>query len=599
VSFDPSHFRRHELGFFLPPSVEPEAVPPAPSHVGTYLTYSELTDREPIPETEIIARLERMSAADCLLSLAQIGTRLFAGGNRGIDGGIQQELVDHVVGDGPLGEVLHEKLRDPRWSVIFCEQQLVHLARLVILHADRRAPDEFEDRNLYAEWVTCLIAVTDLLDSGLRVEDRDERLAWEIRQCELNHHADQLPAIAIHYELYSVLWPQMLPEGAAAVEQAFRSMTGMSIGDYFVVGSAVMARLVNVAHTGEGAPMLRPDVYFSSTQIEPSVPKAFFAFTARDVDGLRAELEAEQAEYGATTYGSLTFERFPLVEAQPGIYLPTSVASLQRRITEGVFHVLAEAAENEGRDRRHYTSPFGKVFQALVEQTIRRGEAALPSPAPITSDVPYGTRKKPRDSSDVIVAYERNPVFVEVVSGPLQAATTTRGDPQTFWADLQRLILGKAKQLNRCIADFLAGDLKVDGAEPATTDRISPVIVTSHSFPHAETVMKAVCDGLREEGYLRQDKVGELAIVSAEDLFFCEGHMQQGPTLLSLIRSWKSGPRADLPFKNELIAIGGGRAPGSEYFEHRFAEANSNWMNKLLGKSITADEVLEHARGSK
>jgi hypothetical protein len=143
----------------------------------------------------------------------------------------------------------------------------MHRARLVILHADRRAPDEFDNRKLYDDWVTSLFAVTDLLNAGLEIEDHDARLAWEIRQGELNHHADQLPATAIHFELYSVLWPELLPEGADAVEEAFRSMTGISIGDYSMVGSAVMARLVNFAQAGEGAPMLQPDVYFASTRI--------------------------------------------------------------------------------------------------------------------------------------------------------------------------------------------------------------------------------------------------------------------------------------------------------------------------------------------
>jgi hypothetical protein len=46
-------------------------------------------------------------------------------------------------------------------------------------------------------------------------------------------------------------------------------MTEMSIGEYFMVGSAVMARLVNFADTGQGAPMLQPDLYFSSTKIDP------------------------------------------------------------------------------------------------------------------------------------------------------------------------------------------------------------------------------------------------------------------------------------------------------------------------------------------
>jgi hypothetical protein len=591
-----SDFRRHELGLYLPASSEIEARPIRLPHVGTYLTYSELTGNPPLSENEIIERLRRLSAADCLLALAQLNTRLFAGGHPGINEGLQHELVDLVVGDGPLATVLHNKLNDPRWSAIFCEQQLVHLARLVIQHADPRPPDEFEARELYAEWVTCLIAVTDLLDSDLDIEDRSARLAWEIRQSELNHHAEPLPATAIHHELYSVLWPELAPEGAEAVEQAFRSMTGMSIGDYFMVGSAVMARLLNFGHTGDGAPMLQPETYFSSTKIDPAVHQAFFIFTARHVDDLRLELTDEETRYGATTYGSLTFERYPLVEAQPGFFLPVSVASLQRRITEGVFHVLAEAAEAENRDRRHYTSNFGTVFQTLVERTVRRGEAALPAPSSITADMRYGGRSNRRDSSDVIVAYERNPVFIEVVSGPLQAATTTRGDVDAFGSDLERLVVGKARQLNRCIDDYLNGDLKLVGTEPATTDRIWPIILTSHAFPHAETVLDAVREALHADRLLMQDKVGPLAIVSAEDLFFCEGHMQQGRTLLSLIRSWKSGPRADLPFKNELIAIGGGRAPGSAHFEHRYAEASSIHINQLLGESVTPEQVLQHAR---
>jgi hypothetical protein len=84
-----------------------------------------------------------------------------------------------------------------------------------------------------------------------------------------------------------------------------------------------------------------------------------------------------------------------------------------------------------------------------------------------------------------------------------------------------------------------------------------------------------------------------LAIVSAEDLVFCEGHMQQGRTLLSLLRSWKSGVGANRPFKNELIALGGGRAPASGYFERRFAEASAEYMNKVIGGAVTADRVLD------
>jgi hypothetical protein len=222
-------------------------------------------------ESEIIGQLTEMSAADCLLALADLSVRLFGGEKRGLDGGLQDELVEHVVGDGPLGHTLHESLDDPRWSAIWFEQQLVHMARLVVLHADRRPPDDFDQRRLFPEWVTCVIAITDLLDAGLEVEDHDARLAWEIRQPELNHQAELLATTAIHHELYSVLWPQLRPDGYTEVECAFRSMTGMSIADYFMVGSTVMARLVNFANSGQGAPMIAPTAYFASSQVDPSV----------------------------------------------------------------------------------------------------------------------------------------------------------------------------------------------------------------------------------------------------------------------------------------------------------------------------------------
>jgi hypothetical protein len=547
-------------------------------------------------EAGVIERLSKLSAADCMFALALLSTRLFAGENRSDDGELQHRLIDLVTGTGSVAALLHEKLRDPRWSAIFCEQQLVHLARLVALHADRRPHDDFGGGALYGDWVTCLIGVTDLLDANLAVEDRDARLSWEIRQAQLNHRAEQLPSTAIHYELYSILWTRIDSAQATKTDQAFQSVTGISIKDYFTIGSAVLARFINYGHNEGGAPRVEPEQYFSTTHVEESVWRAFFRFVSRDLDGLRAELLREDSTYGATTYGSLTFERFPLAEIEPGVYVPSSVSSLQRRITEGVFHVLAEAAEAEGYDRRHYTSPLGDVFQRLVEETVRRGAAIASPSALIVADVTYGARRSRRRSSDVIVAEGRDPVFIEVVSGPLQVATSTRGDLTCFRADLERLVVRKARQLDRNIHDFLNGQLQIDGVDPALVSHVWPVIVTSHTFPHAETIMEEVSRIVAAEGYLRHPKAGHLAIISAEDLFFCEGHMQQGKSLLSLLRSWKSGPGAKLPFKNELVTLGGGRAPGSDYFERRFAEASAQYMNRLLVSGVTAEDVLRHAK---
>jgi hypothetical protein len=141
-----------------------------------------------------------------------------------------------------------------------------------------------------------------------------------------------------------------------------------------------------------------------------------------------------------------------------------------------------------------------------------------------------------------------------------------------------------------------ASSSAVSAVDPATVAHVWPVIVTSHPFPHRECIIAAVEKQVRKAGHLQGERIGGLAIVSAEELFFCEGFMQQGRTFLSLIRGWKSGPHPDLSFRNHLIEEGRGRAPSSEHLERRFAEFNVENMNRVLGREEDLETALEKMR---
>lgn len=586
----PDGFSEHWSGLAIPGELSSAPRDPVP-YTATYLTYAELMGREPLTEEEIIQRLELLSVADCIAAIADISTRLYEStSDPGAALTVQEALIRQTVGDAELGQALTATLSSGRWKAVFFEQQLVHLARLALLHADDRPHDDFAGGRRYSEWITCLIGVCDLLDATLKVEDHDERLAWELRQSQLNHHEDALPTIGLHYEIYQVLWPAQTSNEHSAAAEAFRQTTSITIEDYFAVGTAVFSRLLARVRDNS-LPGVEPAKYFSKSLLAPRVWEAFFAQTSRRPADLRSELLAEDQQYGPTTYGSLTFERFPLVEAEPGIYMPVSMYSFQRRLTQGVFHILSEAAVAHGLDRRHYASAFGIPFQQSVEATFHR---ALPAES-LVCDVAYGPRTHRRHSSDVILTDALNPVFVEVVSGPLQASTSTRGDLAAFESDLRRLVLEKSKQLDRCINDFFDGSLDL-GIDRDLVSHAWPVLLTSHTIPHAPTITPFIETAVRSAGYLTGPRVGGLAIVSAEDLFFCEAFMEQGKSFLALTRGWKTGSKSDYPFRNHLIAEGGGRAPGSDHFERRFAEWSARSAQRLVGSMLTADDVLRDAR---
>lgn len=586
------------LGLWVPRTAvaSPEvATAPALRNTGTYVTYGDLVGYESsISEEEVIKLLSRLSCADCIAHIGDLSSRLaFPGGPQGWTA-LQRGLVERVVGDCEFGRVLVAQLERDQPTVIFCEQQLLHLARLAILHADSRPPDGFENGQRYEDWVTCLIAVNDLLDADLVIEDPRERLSWELRQCGLNHVDDHLPATAIHFEVYRRLLPELDPKAAKRLEAAFERHTGISLAKFFTIGSAAEARFINATRTeGEGGLVLVPSTYFSSVKVSEQEWRSFFNFVARGQKDLRRELEAEDGRYGKTTYSSLTFARFPLFEGEPGQYVPISMPALQRRFNEGIIHILSEAAEDEGLKRTAYSSKFGLPFQELVERTFRRGVKASGKEVPIAADVLYGSSSSSsRRSSDVILGFERNPVFVEVVSGPLRAGTLTRGDLADFAEDLQRLVVGKAEQLDRSIRDFREGKLILEGIESIQTGKIWPVIVTSHAFPLREEISLAIDEALREAGHLQHPKVAPLSILSAEELFFCEGFMQQGETFLSLISGWKHSPGGAHSFKNYLIERANGRAPGSDHFERRFAEALIEQGQLLFESEKTVEELL-------
>ena len=119
-------------------------------------------------------------------------------------------------------------------------------------------------------------------------------------------------------------------------------------------------------------------------------------------------------------------------------------------MTEGIFWVLSDAAMAEGKPREHFTGAFGQVFEEWVQRTFER---AIPTVGVkrVHRARPYQSRQGNVDSTDVVLDYEPEAVFIEVVSKRQQSATLTRGDYAAFSSDLEAGVLKKAKQLDRNI----------------------------------------------------------------------------------------------------------------------------------------------------
>ena len=530
-------------------------LPPDLRHAGIYVTPRQLGYDRSLTEAEVLERLGRLSVYDCMGMVGRLSAAIHVD-PQWMKPASQLRLVDWLAKqrDPDLHMRLQRVVR--RGLVAVCEQQLVHLARLAIVHADPRPPEGFDSARAQA-FLDCLFrGIPDLLQaSDVDLRDPRQRLSWTLRQCGISQSHERLPLWSTYFEVFRRIWPELSEPHVPDADEAFARYAGLSIEQFMTTGFVLAAGYGGeTVGSGSPSPSIRPDEFLSSPFLEDGSWQAFLRVAAAPLDNLRERILDEEQRWGATTYGALAFEKTPLLRGPNDECYLIDAAALDRRSTYGILHLLAEGSASEGRDREHFTAPFGAAFQAWVEACLRRGLSHASEPPLMIVDEDYGTKRLPRRTPDVVLRYPRALVLIEVVAGPLQAQTVTRGDLDAFDRDFKKLVWKKADQLSRRGTEILNGDALRIGLDPEGIGAVRPVIVTATPFPHRPEIGREVRRRLKQEGVFKDRRFRPIAIISAEELAAAEGAMEEGSSFLDLLRGWKSTAAVgDHSFKNFLI----------------------------------------------
>ncbi|HEU5106731.1 MAG TPA: hypothetical protein VFU11_12940 [Solirubrobacterales bacterium] len=510
-----------------------------------YVTGRELWGEE-MSEAEVRDALHRISVFDLLAYVGSLGAGLVIRPNP-LSEEAQADLVAPIAsGDEELIRALAAALGRKR--ILIHPQQTYHLARLAVLAADRREADDLHQGELMPLFRRLLFGIGDHM--GTEIAGEDDVISLELRHTAVNHDEERLGQWAFYYELFTDIWP--LVSGAPDAEEAFRRYTGVSIAEYLALGFAISAGL---SRELAGRPVARLSIqnWLARVPIDAEKREAFLAALSGRLEDLRDSLLAEEQLRGPTTFGALAIEKRPLVREGDVLYV-VDFAAFERRATHGIFHLLAEGPEAEGKGRELFTTPFGAAFQIWGERCLRRAESGNEE-VRIFADEPYGPRKRRRDTPDIVLAYERNIICFELVAGALRIATLTHGDLDSFAADLERFIYKKATQLDKRIADIRAGETAEIGLSNEGIHTIWPVIVTSVPFPVRPMIMASIRKELKKRGLLQLKGTGPISIIGAEELVALEGYVAStGESALEVIRRWKSSARTgDIYLKNYLF----------------------------------------------
>jgi hypothetical protein len=541
----------------------------ASRYARTFLTYSELGGGA-VDEQWVCSRLERMSAYDCLQLLGRLSCMVLAAPFA--DVGQQVRIMRRLGWPQPFIKSVEAKLGLGMQSrSLFFPQQVVHLSRLAVLHADPRPPDHFVAGKLLPEFLDCALGVTELLGEGdVDLGLEDNQVSWILRQIAINGRLDSAALWTRYYEIFARIWHEVPTPEVFEADAAFVRYTRLGIERWLTVGFGLYVQFLTYGSFGSDDFGVDPAHYFAATSVNQTEWSSFLAQTGGTLDELRAEIVTEEQAYGPSVYRCQAFEKRPLLRF-PGdleVVVPIALDSYERRVTEGIFWILSDGAMNEGLNREHFTSAFGQVFEEWVQRAFERAIPTVGTPR-VHRAKPYkGPKGAVLDSTDVVLDYEPAAVFVEIVSKRPMSATLTRGDPAAFRADLEAGVLKKARQLDRNVRDFREGRLVLGDMDPGRITQIFPVILSVEGFPSMPPMSQIVYREIAAKGWLHG--LPPVALVSGEDLAAIEALLEQGVALIELLSRWRLTPEfSALSFANFYDMSDDIKAKGESRSQHQ------------------------------
>ncbi|MFZ0383381.1 MAG: hypothetical protein WCD11_21935 [Solirubrobacteraceae bacterium] len=254
------------------------------------------------------------------------------------------------------------------------------------------------------------------------------------------------------------------------------------------------------------------------------------------VCGDRGRLQAEFADGGSGSE-HVAWERRPLIRRpflrlEDGGMLLFSPRSIQAWMGEGFYYRLLDAAQRRSaNDPKHklsnqFTAYTGQLLEVYVLDLMRSAypEAENPlSGVRVYGEQPYGTGGQMRTSDVAVLIGGTDLVLIEVSAARLRADTLVSASTEDAAKDVERMMLKKIRQLDKCVTGLRSNRRRDRARIPADNPevdmnqvtRIWPVLVTAGNITQNNALWQHVATNSR--GLLKQAGVQPMKLLDIED----------------------------------------------------------------------------------
>jgi hypothetical protein len=572
-----------------------------------YTTYEELFGSK-YDQERLEANISRFSVYDCVMFLSKVAMTLENDGY--FNQVLQEAMTRQLLSPDLSSRILRLRSKDPN-RIVFHEQQIYNLMKTALLYASEGPPTSFDERKTFFAFSDLLIAITDLLDTdyfdkvSAQNDKRNLLTSMAIRSMYLNAQDDFRYLTGRYHDLFLEI-PKLkqfsrkkdCPDFVDLVSE-FKEATKIRLTTYMQLGFSLIAQFSQPSVLkGRLSPdhwQVNKDTYYQNTRLTEDDQEKILSHFAVDREGFVKAFKEEVKRTGSFDFSFLTMRNRPLLKVDDKIYVPMSLRFLKEKITAGIYWTIFDHLKDKYGDEgwRRFTRYFGLLFQHYVEEIFRRMVPDSPILAKrLFAEQTYKVGRNTQRTSDIMVIYGKEAVFVEVTAKRLNATRTAiPGNIESFEQDIDQLVVRNAKQLDRVIDHFRQNFFDL-GIDPHSVERFYPVIITIEEFPQMFLIRERIDKGLRDAGYLQKPFIDGLQIMDIEELEMIEPIVKSGKSLLGLLKARAADMRyKNLSIKQFLLADCRTPLPENQYLTKRFTNEYSSATQLLFGRPSPTDKL--------
>ena len=423
---------------------------------------------------------------------------------------------------------------------LFHPAQTLLLAKVALTHQSSDFSTPCESLRPLAE---ALLMISDL--AGSSQPNTLEHAAAMITASSLFHRVDvPTHGLARSVELYLTDWAELQDHpDYVNLPAELRRITGLEPDLLWLLLLALYGRLQAVPVTEfahpfnvesffnvrgdlvddkEAAPIITPDEAARlARHLRATIPE--FATLIRD-SGFILE--------SARLYDLAEFAEFPFIHHESKD-ICLSQELLVKKLIDGVHYLFLSRDKTTHAERNRYLRFRGAVFERYVDRILQR--CFLPGNGFYTglmSPPQVGNRRvrccdAAWASGDALVLLE--------IKGKQLDVQARMGVRERLEQKYEELFFDSAMQLDSTIRAFKAGDLVIDGVEPAQVTRFFPIIVTLENLTMEPLTHRFITEELSRRSLLLGPETRPLQLLNVADLEILEAGLGRGLKLLHIL----------------------------------------------------------------